>query len=184
MGFVSMATKFADKFILKSSAISPKTPDSLRNISDAIVPRLRAALAMRELRRGDAIDIRGVDPARHVALLAVGGYNSVWLVELHRRLGVSCNAYHLPNTYTYLQAKTRLSREIRPRQPPYMLISLSSASPARMPSSPIKLQTRSHSGNSSPPCYHESQCPGSSCMRRRIVTTLHSSLKNTSMALI
>lgn len=89
-----MATKFADKFILKSSAISPKTPDSLRNISDAIVPRLRAALAMRELRRGDAIDIRGVDPARHVALLAVGGYNSVWLVELHRRLGTASTPVH------------------------------------------------------------------------------------------
>ncbi|KAI3324982.1 kinase-like domain-containing protein [Xylariaceae sp. AK1471] len=79
-------TKSVAKFILKSSTISPTTPHTLRNVSNAIVPKLRAALAVQELHRGDPVDIGGVDPVQHVTLLAIGGYNSVWLVKLHHKV--------------------------------------------------------------------------------------------------
>ncbi|KAI1189523.1 hypothetical protein F5B17DRAFT_390872 [Nemania serpens] len=85
MGSAS-TTKSVAKFILKSPTISPKTPSTLQIICDATVPKLRAALATREWHRGDVVDIHGVDPVQHVTLLAMGGYNSVWLVKLHRRV--------------------------------------------------------------------------------------------------
>lgn len=108
MGSAS-TTKSVAKFILKSPTISPKTPSTLQIICDATVPKLRAALATREWHRGDVVDIHGVDPVQHVTLLAMGGYNSVWLVKLHRRVEVGC----IPCTasvnhviYTYKQEYT------------------------------------------------------------------------------
>ncbi|KAI1119799.1 kinase-like domain-containing protein [Nemania abortiva] len=72
--------------IPKPSIIHPTGPDNLRNISNVIVPKLRIALGRRDLHPGGAIDIRGVDLVEHVSLLAVGGYNSIWLVKLHQRI--------------------------------------------------------------------------------------------------
>ncbi|KAI1117696.1 kinase-like domain-containing protein [Nemania sp. NC0429] len=83
------ATKFVAKFIAKSSATNPTTPDTFRNISNAIVPKLRRLPPIQELHRGDAVDIGGIDLVQHVTLLAVGGYNSVWLVKLHHRVEVA-----------------------------------------------------------------------------------------------
>ncbi|KAF2967063.1 hypothetical protein GQX73_g6527 [Xylaria multiplex] len=69
---------------LKSSTMKKAPQDTLRNVSNALIPKLRVAQTMQELHPGDAVDTRGIDSVQHVTLLAVGGYNSIWLVRLHQ----------------------------------------------------------------------------------------------------
>ncbi|KAI0542822.1 hypothetical protein GGR58DRAFT_496931 [Xylaria digitata] len=57
-------------FILKSSIIKKAPQDTLRDVSNALSAKLRAAQTMQELHPEDTIDTRGIDPVQHVTLLA------------------------------------------------------------------------------------------------------------------
>jgi hypothetical protein len=86
-------TKSNEMNIPKSSSTKAIPLETLRNVSNATVPELRAAAQAQELRAGDAVDIHGVNLIEEVVLLAIGGYHSVWLVKLRQSAEVSCTPY-------------------------------------------------------------------------------------------
>jgi hypothetical protein len=78
----------------KSSITKLTTMATLKSVSYAIVRQLHTLPSVEALQPGDAVNIDGIDLVQDVTLLAVGGYNYVWLVKLHQGLEVSC----LPHT--------------------------------------------------------------------------------------
>lgn len=79
--------------------------DNLRSVSHVIVPRLRRLASNHEFQVGKAIDIGSVDHVDHVTLLAVGGYNSVFLV--HLKEGIQLEARYFGDTDPLTQLSDR-----------------------------------------------------------------------------
>ncbi|KAF7515208.1 hypothetical protein G7054_g14694 [Neopestalotiopsis clavispora] len=59
---------------------------TLKSVSYAIVRQLHTLPSLEALHPGDAVNVDDIDLVQDVTLLAVGGYNYVWLVKLHKGL--------------------------------------------------------------------------------------------------
>ncbi len=73
--------------------------ETLRNVGSAIA--LSFPPSLRNRNNADTIDLRDIALVQEAKLLATGGYNSVWLVKLHKPLQVShpTNKFSLQTNY-------------------------------------------------------------------------------------
>ncbi|KAI1258863.1 kinase-like domain-containing protein [Xylariaceae sp. FL1019] len=84
--------------IPKSSITRMALTATLKSVSCAIAPRLRARLRqMSKLQPGTIVHLPSIDLVQKMTLFAEGGYNSIWLVELHELVeGVDTFILRLP----------------------------------------------------------------------------------------
>jgi hypothetical protein len=99
-------TKSNAPFTGRSTTTKMTALDTLKNVSNAIVQRLRCLPDLSTTSGNEElVGVQKVNGVRDVTLLAEGGYNSIWLVELCASLEVRLSPLFIlsPPRSQYLQ---------------------------------------------------------------------------------